>query len=178
MKTLKYILVLALLVVLGFVAARYWKTPEELANTTIFGTDKDDVSDIDAPSQDFCYIWNTEAGDSASLRLTTSDGVSVTGSFSYNPAEKDSKSGPIKGSVGEVDEEALMQVAHLVWTATGEGVTNNEELNVELGVGTAKPGFGEMKLDAAKAMYVYANPAKVSYDITLQRTDCSDPVMK
>jgi hypothetical protein len=180
MKNLKYILVLALVIVLGVVAARNWKSEEEFANSNFFGnsSESDDTDDAAAPAQEFCYVWNTEAGDNASLRLMTSDGINVTGSFNYIPAQKDSKKGTVKGTVGEVDEVAMTQTADLVWTAMGEGMTNAEQLYVVLGANTANPGFGEMTFDLAKAMYVYANPAKISYEPTLQRTECTDPALR
>jgi hypothetical protein len=180
MKNLKYILVLALVIVLGVVAARNWKSQEEFENSNFFGnsSETNDTDDTAASAQEFCYVWNTEAGDNASLRLVTSDGINVTGSFNFIPAEKDSKTGTIKGVVGDIDEASMTQTADLVWTATGEGVTNTEQLWVVLGANTANAGFGEMKLDIAKAMYVYSDTTKLSYEPTLQRTECTDPALR
>jgi hypothetical protein len=172
MKNLKYILVLALVIILAIVAARNWKSQDELANNNTGDTT------VPAEAQEFCYVWNTEAGDNASLRLLTSDGVNVTGSFNYLPAERDSKTGTIKGVVGDIDEASMTQTADLVWTATGEGVTNMEQLWIVLGSNTANPGFGEMKLDVTKAMYIYADTTKISYEPTLQRTECTDPALR
>ncbi|MBP7831849.1 MAG: hypothetical protein KA028_02425 [Candidatus Pacebacteria bacterium] len=173
MKNIKYIIVLAIIVVLAIVASKNWKTKEELA---ALNNPAETPSETESAS--FCYIWNTEAGDSATLKLVTSDGINVTGEFNYMPFQKDSKKGTIKGSVGEVDEVAQQQNADLLWTASAEGVTNVEELSVILGAGTAKPGFGEMKLDPISGVYKYADASKVSYDLTLQRTECADAAVQ
>lgn len=170
MKNIKYIIVLALVIVLGIVAARHWKTRDELAATDIFGgssSESDNMNYVDA-----CYIWNTEAGDRAALELSTEDGVNVVGTFDYAPAQKDSKKGAITGTLGNIDDSGTTQDVNVDWTVTGEGVTNTEELIIKLGPSIAKPGFGEMKLSGNK--YIYADPSKVSYDITLQQTDCFD----
>lgn len=180
MKYIKYLIVLAVIVLLSIVAVRNWKTPAELAEQAAQNENGSQNADDETSGEatDFCYIWNTEAGDSATLKLTTKDGINVTGSFNYLPAQKDKKTGTIIGTVGEVDEAEMTQTADLLWTASAEGTTNVEQLTVILGAGTAKPGFGEMKLGAGGGKYIYADASKVSYDLTLQRTDCADPAVK
>ncbi|HRH31534.1 MAG TPA: hypothetical protein PK950_02605 [Candidatus Paceibacterota bacterium] len=173
MKNIKYIIVLAIIVVLAIVASKNWKTKEELA-----ALNNTNETPSETGSAAFCYIWNTEAGDSATLKLITSDGIDVTGTFDYVPFEKDSKKGTIKGSVGALDEVAMQQEADLLWTVKGEGLTNVEELSIILGAGTAKVGFGEMKLDPITGIYKYADKSKVTYEPTLQRTECTDVVIQ
>lgn len=124
---------------------------------------------------ELCYIWNTEAGDSAALRMKIADGTNVTGSFNYFPFEKDRRTGTIVGTAGPVDPMAMARTAKLMWTVTGEGMTNQEELFVSFGEGMAYPGFGEMK-DRGDGTYVYADQTKISYNPPMQQTDCGDPV--
>jgi hypothetical protein len=168
MKNFKYILAVVAIIIIGYLAQKNWQAGTAVVNEETPA----------APVLEICYVWNTEAGDNASLKLATDDGVAVTGIFNYVPAEKDSKKGTLKGSVGDVDETTMTQVADLIWTASGEGMTNAEALKVVLGEGTAKPGFGEMKLNITSGVYEYADIGKISYDLTLQQTECSDPALK
>lgn len=123
-----------------------------------------------------CYIWNTEAGDHADLRLDIS-GNTVTGAFNFMPAEKDSKTGSFAGSVGSMNPATSSRTADVVWNASAEGATNQEQLLIEFGEGTAAAGFGAMKQNSS-GVWVYANPANISYAPTLQQVDCSDPGMR
>jgi hypothetical protein len=167
MKNLKYIFVLVVVILMGVALARYWKTPEQLAVQTPVGE-----------TRELCYIWNTEAGDSATLRMAIVDGTKITGSLNIIPAEKDKKTGHIVGTAGPVDPKMMARTADLIWTASAEGMTNKEELKVIFGEGMATPGFGEMKLRESDGVYVYADPTKISYTLPLQQTDCGDPAVK
>lgn len=126
----------------------------------------------------FCYIWNTESGDSASLKmnLTGSGGSIANGSFVYMPAQKDKKTGTFTGIAGPVDKMAMARTAKLVWTAMGEGTTNKEELYIKFGEGNAYPAFGEMVM-GADGVYVYKNPNNLSYPIAMQETECTDSTL-
>ena len=171
MKILKYVLVIA---VIGF-----------MVYLIVTGTNSDtapvdsspvvNVDDSNIETREICYVWNTEAGDSATLRMEFSGvgGVDVQGRFDFVPAEKDKKTGTIVGTAGPLDQQMMARTAKLMWTASGEGVTNQEELYVIFGEGMASPGFGEMK-DRGDGVYVYADPENISYDLNLQQTDCGD----
>jgi hypothetical protein len=165
MKNSKYILLVVALVVVLLIGLM--KNNKDVA---VAPTDN---------SIDICYIWNTEAGDSASLRMNFSGngGVDVKGSLSLQPAEKDTKSGTFVGIAGPVDQTSMSRMAKLVWNASGEGVTNTEELYIKFGEGNAAPGFGNMQ-DDGHGVYVYADPNAVTYPINFQQTDCSDPALK
>ncbi len=130
-------------------------------------------------SKDYCYIWNTEAGDSATLRVTFSgdDGSATKGIFVYRPAEKDSKQGPFQGVVGPVDAKTGTRSASLWWNASGEGVTATEQLSLIFEGSIVSVGFGEMK-DRGDGVFVYAHPKDISYSLHLQQTDCSDSAVK
>ncbi|MBP6857584.1 MAG: hypothetical protein KBC11_00085 [Candidatus Pacebacteria bacterium] len=139
---------------------------------------KDIVKDTPEKIADICYIWNTEAGDSANLKMAFfgEGGSIVSGSFDFTPAEKDSKTGTFEGTAGPVDKEAMSRTAQVLWTASGEGITNTEELYIKFGEGNAYPAFGEMK-DNGSGLYVYADPANLSYPIALQQTNCDDSTL-
>ena len=90
-------------------------------------------------ARSICYIWNTEAGDSASLSMTfTGEGGSVVnGFFNWRPAEKDSKTGAFTGTAGPLDQSSMSRTANLWWEASAEGTTVTEELQVVFGDGSA-----------------------------------------
>lgn len=130
-------------------------------------------------ARSICYIWNTEAGDSASLSMTfTGEGGSVVnGFFNWRPAEKDSKTGAFTGTAGPLDQSSMSRTANLWWEASAEGTTVTEELQVVFGDGSAGVGFGEMR-DRGDGVYVYADKSALSYEPTLSQTDCDDPAIK
>ena len=115
---------------------------------------------------------NTVQGfkDVTSLTMHIKD-ATVTGELSNYPAEKDSKIGPFAGTVGEVDDTSMERTASVWWEATGEGVTNKEELTVKFGEGTARIGFGEMVL-GANGIYMYKDASKVDYSLELSDISC------
>lgn len=166
MKNSKYILIAVAVVVVVIVGMMKTKTSP--------------VAEAPKPeSIDICYVWSTEAGDNASLRMnfTGENGSNVTGSFNFRPAEKDSKTGTFVGTAGAVDQQSMSRTASVIWQASAEGTTNPEELSIVFGEGNAAVGFGEMK-DRGDGTYVYANPKAISYAPTLQQVDCADPVLK
>ncbi|MCC7436345.1 hypothetical protein IT402_00495 [Candidatus Nomurabacteria bacterium] len=132
--------------------------------------DKKEVVNEQEPKNEVCYIWNTEAGDSASLRMSFEENGNVSGTFNFEPYQKDAKKGAFDGVVMILEGESL-PTAQLLWQANGEGVINTEELYVKFSDGIASPGFGEMK-DRGDGVYVYASPENISYPINLQQTDC------
>ncbi len=172
MKLFKYIFAVAVLGLMVYVLVTGAKK-EITADIPVV----EDVPQVE--SRELCYIWNTEAGDSATLRMTFTGegGKNVKGSFLYKPFEKDSRQGDFIGTAGPLDQEMMARTAQTIWTVSGEGMTNQEELYIIFGEGIASPGFGEMK-DRGDGVYVYADPEKISYDLHLQQTDCDDSVVE
>ncbi len=119
-----------------------------------------------------CYIWNTEAGDKATLLLTTIN-TNVEGSFSFIPAEKDSKRGVFTGTLSALPGNSGTRTVHGWWNVLAEGMNNKEEILISLSGSTAAVGFGEMK-DAGDGSYVYSDVTKLSYQPVLQETNCDD----
>ena len=170
MKIFKYIFAIAVLGMMVYVIVTGAQKQIE-AEIPI----QPEVTTPSVESRELCYIWNTEAGDSATLRMIFSGegGKDVKVSFVFKPFEKDSKQGNFVGTAGPLDKEMMARTAKLMWNASAEGMTNQEELYVIFGEGVASPGFGEMK-DRGDGVYVYANPENISYDLNLQQTDCED----
>lgn len=129
---------------------------------------------IEEPSS-LCYYNETltESGfvDRSWLRLNFS-GEKVSGEYHNLPAEKDSKVGNFEG-VYVKDELGVTSRADLVWQAEAEGMTVSEQLLVNFTTSEAFVAFGEMK-EGNDGMYVYSNPASISYWQTLPSTTCED----
>ena len=100
----------------------------------------------------------------------------VTGEFNWLPAEKDKKTGTFTGTILPIDQNSTLRVINSLWNTQAEGVTNTEELEINLNDTTANPGFGEMK-DRGDGVYVYADPTKVDYSLNLSKIDCADSSM-
>lgn len=165
MKNIKHIAIVLAVIALG-----------------VFAFSKKDSSIVTEESQlpsnsgiNFCYIWNTEAGDSASLKMNLSgDGGSiVSGQFDYMPYEKDSKTGKFTGMAGAVDPYKMARTANVIWTAMGEGIVNQEQLYIDFGEGMAYPAFGEMTINS-NGVYTYKDLNNLTYPIAMQETECSD----
>ena len=163
--------IITLLIVASIIAGGVYMWKKNLAQVM----DTVDVVTPEPTVREMCYIWNTEAGDKATLRMSITDGTKVKGRFDFLPAETDENTGPFEGIAGPLDQKTMARTADLWWTATAEGMTTKQELKVMFGDGTASAGFGEMK-DRGDGVYVYANPAKITYTPTLSQTDCGDPV--
>lgn len=161
MKNSKYIILA--LAVIAVLLIGLIKTPKNSAPVT------------SAPEvKEICYIYNSEAGDNMSLRIASSDGVSVTGSLNFFSAEKDSKTGNFYGTTKIEDGVGYISA---IWDTSGEGVNNKEELFIIFEQNVARVGFGEMK-DNGNGVYIYAEPKNISYSLNLQQTDCSDGALR
>jgi hypothetical protein len=167
MKTLKSILII--IIVLG-ITVTFLK---------IVGGKKSVTSNTPSftNTQRLCYLWSTKAGDKAILNMNINGSNNVvTGEFNWLPAEKDKKTGTFTGTILPIDQNSTLRVINSLWNTQAEGVTNTEELEINLNDTTANPGFGEMK-DRGDGVYVYADPTKVDYSLNLSKIDCADSSM-
>lgn len=112
--------------------------------------------------------------DKYTLRLIL-DGEKATGELNFLPAEKDSKTGEIQGTVSAVDKTMMARTASLWWYTFAEGMSAKEELKIIFGEGTASVGLGEMK-DRGDGVYVYKDPKNISYKLELKDVACGDLV--
>ncbi len=110
--------------------------------------------------------------DRYTLRLIL-DGEKATGELNFLPAEKDSKTGEIEGTVSAVDPKMMARTASLWWFTFAEGMSAKEELKIIFGEGTASVGLGEMK-DRGDGVYVYKDPKNISYKLELNDVACMD----
>lgn len=165
MKNSKHILIAVAVVIVIIVGMMKVKTP-------VTEKSGDDVINL-------CYVWNTEAGDNASLKLQFSGegATTVSGTFNFRPAEKDSKTGTFTGTSSELDTKTISRKISAIWQASAEGMTTPEELSIIVTPTMASAGFGEMK-DRGDGTYVYANPDALTYEPNLQIVDCTDPALK
>lgn len=112
--------------------------------------------------------------DKYTLRLIL-DGEKATGELNFLPAEKDSKTGEIQGTVSAVDKTMMARTASLWWFTFAEGMSAKEELKIIFGEGTASVGLGEMR-DRGDGVYVYKDSKNISYKLELGDVACGDLV--
>src|SRR3989344_9361187 len=79
--------------------------------------------------------------DKYTLRLDL-NGEKVTGELNFLPAEKDSKTGEIKGIVGKVDPKMMARQGGFWGFTFGVGVSTGEEFKIIFGGGTGDIVFG------------------------------------
>lgn len=83
--------------------------------------------------------------DRDTLRLIV-NGEKVTGELNLLPAESDSKTGEIKGTVGPINTTTMTRTADLEWF-TFAGGTNTEKVKIIFGAGSASVKQGTSTLD-------------------------------
>lgn len=175
MKTLKSVLII--IVVLGITVTFLKITSDRKSVVSNVENDASTSSEVDqstSQKEQLCYIWNTEAGDKATLTMNIDDS-NVSGEFDWLPAEKDKKTGDFKGTIDSLDN-AGNKIANVMWDTHAEGMNTTEELKINFNDTIASPGFGEMK-DRGDGVYVYADSTKIDYSLNLQQTDCADSAM-
>lgn len=172
LKTVLIIIAIVLLVVLVLFFTRN-KAGEEKTNLPDSSLDINLSPEVNA--QQLCYIWNTEAGDSAKLSMDIREDK-VIGEFHWLLTKNELKSGIFRGNVSPVDAKTKKQAVSAVWDSKKGTVTRQEELTIIFGGGIANVGFGTMK-DRGDGIYVYANPEKLSFEPNLQQTGCGDEAM-
>ena len=101
----------------------------------------------------------------------------VTGEFQYIPAEKDSKTGEFKGTVGPVDKLDMSRTADVWWDTMAEGMNNREQLKIVFGEGNAQVAFGEM-IDRGDGSYIYKDSNNITYGANMTDVDCTQIPMK
>lgn len=171
-KTWQVILGIIALAIFGVIV---WGTPKPTIVSPQGGGSENVVEDPTINATQLCYIWNTEAGDSAKLSMDIR-GEDVWGEFYWLPAERDSKTGIFQGKVSAVNPATMSRTVNALWEASAEGTKNTEELIIVFGEGTANVGFGEMA-QASNGVWRYVDPNNLSYAPNLQQTDCGDDAM-
>jgi hypothetical protein len=134
------------------------------------------VASEDLASAPLCFIYNTEDGSTADVVMNI-QGDTVSGTFAYAWAEKDSKGGSFKGTISPPDPVQMTRVLKVWWDSESEGKRATEELYIRMEEGIAVPGFGEMK-DRGDGVYVYASPDDISYGPHLSLADCKTETVR
>lgn len=175
MKTFKSILIIVIILPLTIAILNFTKTEKDTEKEQTKLPDENWEINLgsEASAEQLCFIWNTEAGDSAKLSMDVREDK-VIGEFYWLPYEKDSKAGVFKGNISKENENS--RIVSGIWEAKAEGTVVKEEIKIILEENIAKVGFGEMK-DRGDGVYVYAFPDKISYGPNLQQTDCGDEAM-
>ena len=175
MKIFKTILIVIAILLLVVLVLFFIKNKIGGEKTNLPDTSLDINLSPEVNAQQLCYIWNTEAGDSAKLSLDIQEDK-VIGEFSWLLTKNELKSGIFKGTVSPINPTTKKQIVSALWDAKKGSQVRTEELAIIFGGGIANVGFGTMK-DRGDGVYVYANPEKLSYEPNLQQTDCGDEAM-
>lgn len=110
--------------------------------------------------------------DQYTLRLIL-NGEKITGELNLLPADKDAKTGEIKGVAGAINKATMARTANLWWFNFAEGKSNKEEVKIIFSESAASVGFGET-VDRGDGVYVYKNPKNISYALELSNVSCGD----
>ena len=177
MKIYRQLIIIAIILLITIIVIGANKAknspPSDSSNFTSNPFNLDPSPNINA--RQLCYIWNTEAGDKATLSMDIR-GKQVMGEFNFLPAEKDKKTGIFKGTVTSLNSDPNKWGVDGLWDTKAEGTLNEEQLWIVFSNTIASPGFGEMK-KRSDGVYIYADPEHISYDLNLQQTDCGDSAM-
>ena len=106
-----------------------------------------------------------------------SNGRRKISSFTFLPAEKDSKRGILTGTLSALSGDSSVRTVYGWWNVLAEGMNSKEEIIITLSGKTAAVGFGEMK-EKEDGSYVYADVNNLSYEPVLQETSCDDPAIR
>ncbi|MFA7315331.1 MAG: hypothetical protein WC059_00820 [Candidatus Paceibacterota bacterium] len=120
----------------------------------------------------FHHATKTKRGfyDTIMLRVNI-NGTDIDGELSNYPAEKDSKIGLYKGTVGQADPITGERIATVWWDAVAEGTQVTEELIFKFTNTTATLQTGAM-MDKGDGTYVYQDKTKLTNSVPLGQMAC------
>ncbi len=100
-------------------------------------------------------------------------GDQLTGEFKNLPAEKDSKIGTFKGTIGAVESASAIRTADVWWDSMAEGMQVTEQLKIIFNENVAQAGFSEM-VDRGDGVYVYKDSNNIGYWQIMDAVSCAD----
>lgn len=145
--------ILSIIIIIGVILGIFYffNKKETVAPVTTIPVEKNTKSNIDVKQGEFCFaLFGTPNSngfyDKYTLRLIL-DGEKVTGELNLLPAEKDAKTGEIKGTVSAFDQRTMTRTADLEWF-TFAGNTDTEKVTIIFGKNTAniKEGANTLSL--------------------------------
>ncbi|MBU0999004.1 hypothetical protein KKG24_01700 [Patescibacteria group bacterium] len=168
-------IIISVIIILG--VFYFWSRKEVVApvvESTVI-TDKDINTVME--NGELCFAKfglpnNNGYYDKYTLRMIL-NGEKVTGELNFLPAEKDSKTGEIEGTVGEKDATTKVRTADLWWFNFAEGMSAQEQVKIIFNENTANIGFGEV-VDRGDGIYVYKDPQNIAYTLNLAVVSCLD----
>lgn len=129
--------------------------------TVVEDTTVEAEAPVEARPEEMCFL-NVVSKDSTMLSITR-EGDNVSGTFKWLPAEKDKKISKFKGTINGNTVTAIGE-------ASGEGMTNKEELIFTIDGGQAKVKFGEM-MESSDGVWRYKDKNATSEQV-LNKVDC------
>jgi len=149
--------ILSIVIIIGVILGIFYflNKKEVVVPVTTIPIEKNTKSTnkIDVEQGEFCFAKfgtpnSSGLYDKYTLRLIL-DGGKVTGELNLLPAEKDIKTGEIKGTVGVFDKVMMTRVAILEWF-TFAGNTDTEKITIVFGKDTASIKEGTNTLSLAE----------------------------
>lgn len=125
----------------------------------------DTISRSSIALQSGCYEMTTK-GDTATLSLQIQDTV-IMGDLNFRWAEKDHNKGTIKGTV----QDSLLIADY---TFESEGLTSVREVVFKLQGDTILQGFGELKDQNGKIVFVQKDKLQFDTSFPFVRVNCQD----
>lgn len=168
---------LIIVLIIGVVFGVFYFITKKEAVAPVTDTDVVNIDTEPTEPKELCFAkFGTPDSngfyDKYTLRLIL-DGEKATGELNFLPAEKDSKTGEIEGTVSAVDKVMMTRTANLWWFTFAEGMSAKEELKIIFGEGVASVGLGEMK-DRGDGVYVYKDSKNIPYNLELNDVACMD----
>ncbi len=120
----------------------------------------------------FYHATKTKRGlyDTVMLRVNV-NGTDIDGELSNYPAEKDSKIGLYKGTIGPVDPITGERLANVWWDSVAEGTQTTEELMFKFTQTKAVIEHGAL-VDKGDGTYIYKDKTKLTDSAPLEQISC------
>lgn len=173
-KTFKIVLILfvapILLIVIGGII-RF----NLIGNDVDVSNGKDGMNIIPGSNDtEVCYLWASEMNDRSELKIIFSgeNDQEVRGYYSWLPYESDSKIGPFNGNIDAPQTTNSPGTIIGFLQATGEGMTNTEQIKIDFNDKEASVYFGEM-VEQSNGVYLYKDMQNLAKGPTMTQTPCN-----
>jgi hypothetical protein len=145
--------------------------PPDTTTTASMPTDSTGSVTSAAPAQPVSVCYASTSANKASLKLTTSDGQTATGTLSVALAGKDVSNGTLSGTLTS-NSGGTSAVFNGTYTNNQEGMNNANEQIIQLNQNSANIGYGEM-VASPTGGYIYKDKSAINYSLSLPRVTCT-----
>jgi hypothetical protein len=163
------LIVLVLLVIIG---GFYFFNKKEAVAPIVIDTQVTQPSA--SANGEVCYYKETKGEGSTDYAFTSIkyDGNNVSGVINWIPGEKDSLVGVYTGTVEKSDVPGYPNRINILYTASGEGITNKQQEILIIGANDIETAIGEKNQDAS-GVYRFKDVNNLTYSNQLPKVDCN-----